>query len=104
MGLSTDVRGSAFAGGSASARGSAGARGIQANVDAFAEARNLGLADDHAYSFSHDADGMVDSFDAISRSARNLRRAPGRAGKLRAKDRLLEEVRRERLNESRLEP
>lgn len=77
---------------------------LGANVDAFAEARNLGLADEHAYSFSHDADGLVDGFDAISRSARHLRNAPGRAGKLRAKDMLLEEVRRERLNESRLEP
>ena len=39
MGLSTDLRGTAFAGGTASARGSVGVRGVDAGFDAFAGAR-----------------------------------------------------------------
>ena len=72
---------------------------LGANVDAFAEARGLGLDDARADSFSHDADGMAYSFDSVSRSASHLRRLPGRAAKLRAKDMLLDEVRRERAAE-----
>ena len=74
---------------------------LGANIDAFAEARGLGLDDAQADFFSHDAQGVAYSFDAVSRSASHLRRLPGRAAKLRAKDMLLDEVRRERAAERR---
>ena len=64
-----------------------------------AQARGLGLDDARADSFSHDADGMAYSFDSVCRSASHLRRLSGRAAKLRAKDVLLDEVRRERAAE-----
>lgn len=74
---------------------------LGANVDAFAEARGLGLNAGQAGAFTHDAQGVADGFDAVSRSASQLRRLPGRAAKLRAKDMLLDEVRRERAAEGR---
>ena len=71
-------------------------------VDAFDEARKLGLEASQAADFSHDAEGVTESFYAVSRSAAHLRRLPGRAAKIRAKDVLLDEVRREREAEGRL--
>ena len=75
---------------------------LGANVDAFDEARKLGLEASQAADFSHDAEGVTESFYAVSRSAAHLRRLPGRAAKIRAKDVLLDEVRREREAEGRL--
>lgn len=73
---------------------------LGANIDSFAESRAMGLQHGHAGDWAHTSEGVGLGFDAVSRSSRLWREARGPERKREMKDRLMDEVRRERRDEA----